>query len=220
LAILLLQVSTIARGGFPVVAPGALALVTPLLKLLRSFVDCCFRLARRYTDLSNAQFVPLGPATWREVLSSSPAEPGFSPGVPLSSGFVSVGGWADPLRVTPLEALGARRTIAINRLGGVGGFTENVTRLLNASDEQIMALYSTTDPASSFYVGLSVATGIWCTNWDGQGGDPNLLFNDAYNSPLITDDRRFLWPRFDYENVGPDFSIGGCTPGVPVLITE
>ena len=174
----------------------------------------------RFTDLSSEQFVPLGSATWREVLSSSPAEPGFSPGVPLSSGFVSVGGWADPLRVTPLEALGARRTITINRLGGVGGFTENVTRLLNASDAQIQALYSTTDPASSFYVGLSEATGVWCTDWDGQGGDPNRLFNDAYNSPLITDDARFLWPRYGYENAGPNYSIGGCTPGVPVLIAE
>ena len=53
-------------------------------------------------------------------------------------------------------ARGARRpvTIAINRLGGVGGFTESVTRLLNASDDDVAALYSTTDPASSFYVGL------------------------------------------------------------------
>lgn len=177
-------------------------------------------LDRRYSDLISEQFVPLGAATWREVLSSSPAEPGFSPAVPLSSGFVSVGGWADPLRVTPLEALNARRTITINRLGGVGGFTESVTRLLNASDAQIEALYSTTDPASSFYVGLDEATGVWCTDWDGQGGDPNLLFNDAYNSPLITDDARFLWPRFGYENVGPDFSIAGCTPGVPVVMPE
>ncbi|MEL7313282.1 MAG: hypothetical protein AAFN07_17335, partial [Pseudomonadota bacterium] len=48
------------------------------------------RLNRRFQDLVAQQFTPLGPATWREVLSSSPAEPGFSPAVPLSSGFVSV----------------------------------------------------------------------------------------------------------------------------------
>ena len=173
-------------------------------------------LDRRFDDLGSQQFVPLGPATWREVLSSSPAEPGFSPGVPLSSGAVSVGGWADPLRITPLEALGARRTIAVNRLGGVGGFTAEVTRLLNASDAQLAALYSTTDPSSTFYVGLSEATGVWCTDWDGQDGDPNLLFDDAYTSPLITDDRRFLRPRNGYPNVGPDFEIAGCTPGLPV----
>lgn len=174
------------------------------------------RLDRSNDDLVSEQFVPLGPASWREVLSSSPAEPGFSPAVPLSSGPLSVGGWADPLRVLPLEALGARKTIAINRLGGVGGFTESVTRLLNASDEQVEALYSTTDPGSSFFLGLDRATGVWCTDWDGQGGDPNLLFNDAYGSPLITGDRQLLRPRFGYPNVGPDFSIAGCTPGVEI----
>jgi len=174
------------------------------------------RLNRRYSDLNSRQFTPLGSATWREVLSSSPAEPGFSPAVPLVSGFVSVGGWADPLRVLPLEALRAKRTIAINRLDGVGGFTEAVTRLLNAGDDGVDALYSTTNPNSSFYLGLERATGVWCTDWDSQMGDPNMLFNDAFTSPLITSDRRFLRPRFGYENVGSNFSIGGCTPGVPV----
>lgn len=176
------------------------------------------KLSRNFDDLNSEQFTLLGPATWREVLKSSPAEPGFSPGVPLESGFVSVGGWADPLRVLPLEALGAKRTIAINRLGGVGGFTEAATRLLNASDADIAALYSTVDPYSSFYQGLEQASGIWCTDWDSQDSDPNRLFNDAYNSPLITEKRRFYRPRFGYENVGSqyDFPIGGCAPGVQV----
>ncbi len=178
------------------------------------------RLDRRYDDLVADQFVPLGSASWREVLASSPAEPGFSPAQPLTSGFVSVGGWADPLRVIPLDALGAKVTITINRLGGVGGFTESVTRLLNASDAQVDALYSTTDPSSSFFVGLDIATGVWCTDWDSQGGDPNRLFDDAYHSPLITDSQRLLRPRFGYEPVGPDFSIGGCTAGVPVSTGE
>ncbi|MEM9404740.1 MAG: hypothetical protein AAGA81_01765 [Acidobacteriota bacterium] len=160
------------------------------------------------------QFVPLGPATWREVLASSPAEPGFSPGVVLSSGVVSVGGWADPLRVLPLDALGADTTIAINRLGGVGGFTVSATELLNATPEEIDALYSTTDTDSTFSQGLEEASGVWCTDWDGQGSDPNLLFNDAYNSPLITSDSGLLDPQRGYPNVGPDFPIGGCVPGL------
>lgn len=174
------------------------------------------KLDRNFSDLVAQKFVPLGSASWREVLSSSPAEPGFSPAVGLESGFLSVGGWADPLRVQPLVALGAKRTITINRLGGVGGFTEAVTRLLNASDAEVDALYSTTDPASAFYIGLDIATGVWCTDWDSQNGDPNMLFNNAYSSPLITDDRRLLRPRFGYENVGPDYAIAGCTPGLDV----
>ncbi|MEN7342983.1 MAG: hypothetical protein AAAFM81_08555 [Pseudomonadota bacterium] len=173
------------------------------------------RLNRRYSDLVSEQFTPLGSASWREVLSSSPAEPGFSPAVPLSSGFVSVGGWADPLRVQPLVALRANSVIAINRLGGVGGFTADVTRLLNATEADLAALYSTTDPFSSFFIGLDIATGVWCTDWDGQMSDPNLLFNDAYNSPLITSSRKLAQPRFGYPNVG-QFDIGGCTPGVAV----
>lgn len=173
------------------------------------------RLNRRFEDLVSRQFTPLGASSWREVLSASPAEPGFSPGVPLKSGFVSVGGWADPLRVQPLVALHAGSVIAINRLGGVGGFTEDVTRLLNATDQDISDLYSTTDPSSSFFVGLEIATGVWCTDWDGQMSIPNLLFNDAYTSPLITSDFRLFLPRFGYPNVG-QFDIGGCTPGVSV----
>jgi len=174
------------------------------------------RLDKKFDDLISDQFVPLGSASWGEVLASSPAEPGFSPAVPLSSGFVSVGGWADPLRVQPLVALRAKSVVTINRLGGVGGFTADVTRLLNASDSQLDALYSTTDPNSSFYIGLDIATGVWCTNWDGQGGVPNLLFNDAYNSPLITDDPDLLQPKNGYQNVGPNFVIAGCNPGVAI----
>ena len=172
-------------------------------------------LDRRYGDLVSEQFVALGAPAWREALSSSPAEPGFSPGVPLGGGQVSVGGWADPLRVTALEAAGAGTVVTINRLGGVGGFTADVTRLLNATDADLEALYSTTDPTSSFFVGLAAADGVWCTDWDGQGGDPDRLFDDAYTSPLISDDRALLRPRFGYPNVGAGFTIGGCTPGVP-----
>lgn len=170
------------------------------------------RLDRRFMDLGSMQFTPLGETNWREVLASSPAEPGFSPAIRLNAGVLSVGGWADPLRVLPLKALRARATIAVNRRDGVGGFTVEATRLLNASDEQLDELYSTDDPESTFSIGLEKASGVWCTDWDGQMGVPNLLFNDAYNSPLITDFPAFLSPRFGYPNVGPDFDIFGCVP--------
>ncbi len=177
------------------------------------------RLDRRNDDLGSEQFVPLGQQAWREVLSSSPAEPGFSPGVPLASGAVSVGGWADPLRVLPLDALRPRRTITVNRRDGVGGFTEQVTRLLGATDADVEALYSPTDPTSTFYLGLDRADGVWCTNWDAPpASDVDALFADGYNAPLITDDRRLLRPRNGYENVGSDVVIPGCTPGVSTLV--
>lgn len=173
------------------------------------------RLNRRFNDLGSMQFVPIGEATWREVLAASPAEPGFSPAVPLPAGVLSVGGWADPLRVLPLKALRAKRTVAVNRRDGVGSFTVDLTRLLNATDAEVSALYSTTDPLSTFSISLDRATGVWCTDWDAQMSIPDLLFNDAYNSPLITSARRFLRPRFGYQNVGPGFSIDGCVPATP-----
>ncbi|MEL6363160.1 MAG: hypothetical protein AAFR21_19010 [Pseudomonadota bacterium] len=172
------------------------------------------RLDRRYNDLNSMQFVPLGQPKWREVLKSSPAEPGFSPAVELENGSLSVGGWADPLRVIPLDALKPHATIAVNRQDGVGSFTIDATRLLNATEADIDALYSTSNPASSFYIGLETASGVWCTNWDGQMSIPNMLFDNAYTSPLITTFRKFLRPRFDYENVGAGtgFLIDGCVP--------
>ena len=173
------------------------------------------RLDRRFDDLVSEQFVALGPASWREALSASPAEPGFSPAVPLSSGVVSVGGWADPLRVTALDALGAQTTIALNRRDGVGGFTADVTRLLGATDEDLDRLYSLTDPSSSFNVSLATADGVWCSDWDAPpASDIDALFADGYQSPLLTTSRRLLRPRNDYPNVLTDAQIVGCTPGL------
>ena len=57
------------------------------------------------------------------------------------------------------------------------------------------ALYSATDAPSPFCVSLCVATRVRCSDWVRRGGDPNPFSNDAYNSPLITDDRTFLRPR-------------------------
>ncbi len=169
-------------------------------------------LERDFDDLGSRQFVQLDRATWKEILAASTAEPGFNPATPLSNGALSLGGWADPLRVIPLEALGAQTTIAVNRLGGVGSFTMDATALLNATDGDLAALYSLTDPSSTFSVGLDEASGVWCTDWDGQMSDPNLLFEDAYTSPLITDAPQLLLPRRGYPNVGPDFIIEGCNP--------
>ncbi|MFT6270306.1 MAG: hypothetical protein ACJAVV_003140 [Alphaproteobacteria bacterium] len=112
--------------------------------------------------------------------------------------------------------MGAKRTITINGLGGIGGFTESATRLLNASDTDIAPLYSTVDAHSTVYISLEQATGVWCTNWDGQDSDPNRLFNDAYTSPLITDFGRSYNPRRGYANIGSgsDYPIAGCVSGI------
>ena len=175
-----------------------------------------FGLARKFpADPVTAKYAPLGPATWREILGSSPAEPGFVPAVPLSSGLLSVGGWADPLRVQVLQALGGRHVVAVNRRGGENpeGFTPAVTRLLGASDEELSALYALENPESSFTTALRSAEGVWCSDWDAPDlFDVDGLFADGYDAPMLTADRFFLRRRDPYPGASPDVQIAGCTP--------
>lgn len=170
---------------------------------------------RREHDLGSRKFRPLGQATWRTILSASPAEPGLSAGVPLPSGEISVGGWDDPLRVLVLDALRCRDTVAVNRPGGVGGFTTDVTALLGASDRELRALYSVEDPRSSFSVGLARAEGNWCSDWDTPDGfDVEALFEVGFFAPFVTADPTFLRGPRAYPGASPDLEIFGCTAGV------
>lgn len=168
-------------------------------------------------DAVTERFFSLGAATWREILGSSPNEPGFNAAVPLSSGVLSVGGWADPLRVQVLDALGGRHVVTVNRRGGeqLGGFTPEVTRQLGASDADLVDLYSLADPDSSFVNALETADAVWCSDWDAPDGfDVPALFFDGYNAPMLTSDRFFLRKKVRYPGASPDISIAGCTPGV------
>lgn len=166
-------------------------------------------------DLASRKFEALGRGTWRTILSASPAEPGLSAGVPLPGGQVSVGGWDDPLRVLVLDALRCRHTVGVNRPGGVGGFTTDVTTLLGASEEELDALYSLSDPESSFSVGLERNEGNWCSDWDTPDGfDAEALFESGFNAPFLTNDPFFLNGPRAYPNASPNFEILGCTPGV------
>jgi hypothetical protein len=175
-------------------------------------------LSRRHgDDPVTERFLALGQASWREILGSSPAEPGFEAAVPLSAGVLSVGGWADPLRVQVLDALGARHVVAVNRRGGeqIGGFTPEVSRQLGADDDELARLYSLEDPRSSFVAALRTADAVWCTDWDTPDGfDPAALFADGYSAPMLTSDRFFLRGRNPYPGASPDVAIVGCTPGL------
>jgi hypothetical protein len=166
------------------------------------------------SDLASRKFAPLGRATWRTILSASPAEPGLSAGVPLPGGEISVGGWDDPLRVLVLDALRCRHTVGVNRPGGVGGFTTDVTSLLGASPAELDALYSIANPDSSFSVGLARNEGNWCSDWDTPDGfDVEALFEAGFNAPFLTSDPFFLDGPRAYPGASPDLEIFGCTPG-------
>ncbi|MDJ0785763.1 MAG: hypothetical protein QNK05_03080 [Myxococcota bacterium] len=169
---------------------------------------------RRESDLGSQKFRALGRATWRTILTASPAEPGLSAGVPLPGGEISVGGWDDPLRVLVLDALRCRHTIGVNRPGGVGGFTSDVTTLLGATPADLDALYEIANPQSSFSVGLARNEGNWCSDWDTPDGfDVEALFEVGFNAPFVTDDPFFLNGPRAYPGADPDLEIFGCTAG-------
>lgn len=167
-------------------------------------------------DIVTTRFLPLGPQPWREVLTASPAEPGLAAAQRLATGGLSVGGWPDPLRIQVLDALGATATVAINRLGGIGSFTQSAASTLGASPEEVAAQFSLDPPFdSSFARSLEVASGVWCSDWDAPALlDFEGLFADGYQGTLITDDPYFTGVADPYAGIDPDAQIPGCTPGL------
>ena len=146
-----------------------------------------------FDDLGAQKTVTLYPASWREILASSPAEPGLSSGVPLSNGMVSVGGWADPLRVQVAETLGAAPVIALNKRDGLGAFTVSIASALGATPEQLEALYGLSVQDSNFQLQLGDATAVLCSDWDTPALlDAPALFRDGFVAPLLTDDPALL----------------------------
>lgn len=163
-------------------------------------------------DLGAAKTVPLYRATWREILGSSPAEPGLSAGVPLSNGMVSVGGWADPLRVQVADALGADPVIAVNRRDGLGAFTVSIASALGADPSELQALYGLSVTDSNFQIQLAEADAVLCSDWDTPGLlDVPALFADGFDAPLLTEDTALLAAVPTAES-GVD--LVGCTPGL------
>ena len=67
-------------------------------------------------------------------------------------------------------------------------------------------------------IGPAVSTAISCLKLNSYSKRGISYVNKMADSPLISDDRQLLRPRRGYQNVGPDYSIAGCTPGVPIPV--
>jgi len=163
-----------------------------------------------YTDRFRPQrFHPLGGYTWQDVLSTSPAEPGLSPGVPLADDLVALGGWADPLRINVAYGLGAKRVVSILQRNDDHFFPVIVSFLLNADEGLLFYLYSL-DFFGEIMQEIANATAVWCTDWgafDPYDGDS--LFRDAYlYSPVITTDPYFA----NVTNQVDSARIRACSP--------
>lgn len=83
----------------------------------------------------NKKFYSLGDATWLEILSLSPAEPGLSNLKPFTKdniNYVSAGGWSDLAPTLVLKASGCENIVYLTRQGGDSLFAQGVAkRLLN-----------------------------------------------------------------------------------------
>jgi hypothetical protein len=168
----------------------------------------------RFRDDKTRRARALGQATWREVLTTSPAEPGLSRGVELPDGRVSVGGWSDLQPTLVLRSMGCSRIAYITRRGGAGGFETGMARLLGASQADMNRLYSLTDRASSYYNSLDQTDAVVCADWDAPPmSDAPAITRAGWEAPIETSDPLFTGPGSP-STVVRRTGLAGCTLGV------
>lgn len=163
-------------------------------------------------DEKSRKFLALGPASWKTVMSLSPAEPGLSPLKEFTSqgqDYVSAGGWSDLHPVLVLKAAGCDNVVYLTRQGGESLFAQGVAKrllnldrdwsLLKADDPKIQKmnddgdpsdqtsqwsrLYNLANPNSSVNHSLAKASAVLCTNW-------NAFDVKTQMQPLIEDSYR------------------------------
>lgn len=126
-------------------------------------------------DAKSSMFLPLGPATWRDVLSLSPAEPGLASFQPMTvdgKAAFSAGGWSDLHPVPVLKAAGCDRVVYVTRKGGESLFGQGVAkRLLNL--ERDWSHLRTSDERTK--------TRNARLNNIGDAGDVDTLWSRLYN---------------------------------------
>lgn len=167
---------------------------------------------RGYTDLKTAKFRALGAATWREVLSTSPAEPGLAHFKKMSDGRISAGGWSDLAPVLVLKNLGCERVVYVTRLGDESPFATKIAKYLGMSEADYGALYDLGQAASGFAQSVARADAVWCTDWNSFGDfQQSEMAAESYSAPLETRDTSWTGP---YSRVVGSTGKPGCTPGV------
>jgi hypothetical protein len=171
---------------------------------------------QRFVDLKTKKFSSLGNATWREILSASPAEPGLSRFVELSDGRFSAGGWSDLAPALVLKNLGCEQVVYVTREGDESSFATKIAKNAGMSESDWKNLYDLSNASSSYARSVAAADGVWCTNWNGFT-DAQMAAEvlDAFNAPLET---RASFPRVSalrpYAGATERTGKAGCTPGV------
>lgn len=171
-----------------------------------------------FDDAKTAKRRLLGEATWREVLSLSPAEPGLARALELPRSTVigpqvSAGGWSDLAPTLVLRSLGCQKVVYVTRRGPESRFARGVATLLGMDASDDTALYDLGSAQSSFSTSIAEADAVWCTDWDSlPASDPAAIWSDGYNAPVETLDPYFL--EGGYPNTATALGQPGCTPGV------
>jgi hypothetical protein len=191
------------------------------------------------TDEKSRRFFPLGPASWKTILTYSPAEPGLSPFTRMNEKMVSVGGWSDLHPVQVLKAYGCNNIVYLTREGGESLFAQGVAKRLmklerdwdlldnvtpgkmernselnKVGDPSDMSskwsqLYNLGNPQSSIKRALGAASAILCTNWNIYPVREKLV-------ELVETSYRssFYVPENSSLDLKPRLSlpVAGCTP--------
>jgi hypothetical protein len=168
--------------------------------------------SRKYEDAKTAKFTSLGDATWKEVLSASPAEPGLSRFVTLPDGRISGGGWSDLAPVLALKNLGCQSVVYITRQGDESKFATAIAKRLGMDQAGWESLYPLSG-SSAYSKSLTEANGVWCTDWNSFGDlEQAKMALDAYAAPLEV---RGKMPKA-LRDYGTAASVGkpGCSPEV------
>jgi hypothetical protein len=172
--------------------------------------------ARRFGDLKTKKATSLGDATWREILTASPAEPGLSRFVELSDGRISAGGWSDLAPTLVLSNIGCERVVYVTREGDESGFATRIAKNLGMGEADWRALYDLANPMSSFNLSLARADAVWCTDWNAfSEAQQREIAADAWSAPLETRPGfDALRPLSPYANTMASTGKPGCTPGI------
>jgi hypothetical protein len=167
-------------------------------------------------DLKSKKAASLGDATWLEVLTSSPAEPGLSRFVKLPDGHYSAGGWSDLAPTIALSKMGCARTVYITRERDESPFPGKIAVELGMSEAEWHELFDLSVPTSSFSVSVAKADAVWCTNWNSfTDFQQREMAADSWNAPFEVRPS-FGSPRMlaPYSNVTSSAGKAGCTPGI------
>jgi hypothetical protein len=170
----------------------------------------------QFDDIRTSKIRILKGQTWRDALNASPAEPGISSGVKLTTQELAIGlgGWIDLHQVQPLLNIGCDNVVLQTTEGSMlNQYSDKVLDLFDASPSEHVSFFSFDQINSSLAQALKYASGIKCIDYDRYSIlDIDGLSEAGWNAPFLT--------KLNFYNSGlsPDPQIvhelnkKGCTP--------